>query len=391
MEDWTEKAGADLKAALTRTKSLLYVAATGAGAGLLPPLWGPTGASRYLVGFCFPYSKADQTAFLGREPDCAHVSPEMALDLAMESYIRASEHRVVEGSDGEPVGLGLTCAVASDRMPRGEQRAHVAVVTRTQVRRYWIPLVKEVGGEARRRHDSEISRFAIDFLLANLESVSHQPAARREAVERFYKYPVFHTDGTRLTADQRSVPAVYLPATLNPITDGHRAMCAAAEEYLGSFPGSVRVTYLVSTLSPHKGRLGLQDMLFRAGMLRAERWRRDYRAIEFTDSEPLFVDKARNRPGSTFVIGADAMERMLDPSWGYDPEPMLLEMKNLGIRFLVMGRVRGDGRWQTCDDIKMPFLHRDMFVNLPGRVDISSSELRVGPERGDIKKVVGVP
>lgn len=230
----------------------------------------------------------------------------------------------------------------------------------------------------------------VDFLVHCLVSDYIDPQAEMEALDRFYLYPIFHSDGTRLRPSQRKHPAVYLPATLNPISDGHRAMCASAEEYLGSFPGSLRVTYLVSTKSPHKGGLGLQDMLFKAGMLRAERWRQDYRAVEFTHSEPLFLDKAHRRPGSTFVIGADAMQRMLDPAWGPDPERMLLEMKNLGTKFLVMGRMQR-GKWLTCGDVEVPFLHRDMFTPLEGRVDVSSTELRVGPERGGIKKVVGLP
>lgn len=97
--------------------------------------------------------------------------------------------------------------------------------------------------------------------------------------------------------------------------------------------------------------------------------------VEFTHSEPLFIDKARKRPGSIFLIGADTMQRMLDPKWGPDIEPMLNEMKNLGIKFLVMGRVL-NGKWTTCRDIELPWSMQTLFEPLLGRVDVSSTEIR---------------
>jgi nicotinic acid mononucleotide adenylyltransferase len=361
---------------LWQTKSLLHISATGAGPGLQFNLWGQPGCSEYLVGFFTPYAKTQLHSFLGHEPDDSYVSESVAYDLAMASYIRSAEHKSVWGGEGNPVGVGITASVASNRIPRGEQRAHICVITQNMVLKHKVPLHKGEGRVMRIQHDAEVTRAATLMLTQALTKPWETPETHQEALDRFYRYPVFNTNGTRLPRTSGGEGAVYLPATLNPIHDGHRSMAATAEEQLSpSGPGRIQVSYLVSSSSPHKGRLTVQEMLDRAGMLRAERWKGQSRAVEFTHDEPLFIDKARRRPGSVFLIGADTMERMLDPKWGPEVGDMLQEMKNLGCKFLVMGRVM-DGKFKTCRDFRVPWPHGNLFDPLGGRVDISSSELR---------------
>lgn len=361
---------------LLQSKSLLHVSSTGAGPRLQQALWDNPGASQYLVGFFTPYARTQLHSFLGHSPDESYVHEDVAYDMAMASYIRAAEHQVESGAEGNPVGLGITAAVASERMPRGPQKAHIVVITRDTIRNQTFYLDKAVGKEARLEHDRAIATVALGLLGDVLEgTLGNHPVSATKAFERFYEYPIFHTNGTRRKPSERE-SAIYLPATLNPIHDGHRAMCRAAEDYYSpGVPGRIKAMYLVSSASPHKGTLSVQDMLFKAGMLRAERWRRESRAVEFTHAEPLFLDKARKRPGSVFIIGADTMARMLDPQWGPSIEPMLNEIKNLGVEFLVMGRVI-DGKWTTCRDVKVPYLHQNLFTPIEGRVDISSTAIR---------------
>ncbi len=360
---------------LLTTKSLLHVSTTGAGLRLQTALWDTPGASAYLVGFFTPYARTQLHSFLGHSPETSYCSKEVAFDLAMASYLRAAEHQVVEGVEGEPVGVGITAAVASTRVPRGEQRAHVVIMAWNQMHHFEVPLTKSAGVEARRTHDETISQA----VLAELQNVLREqraPVQRHSetAMGRFYGYPVFDTNGRRYPASES--PGVYLPATLNPIHDGHRMMCRVAEERMHSAPGGARFArYLVSSTSPHKGRLSVQEMLKKAGMLRAERWRDESRMVEFTRDEPLFLDKARKRPGSVFLIGADTMARMLEPGWGPDIAEMLSEMQNLGTRFWVMGRKLGD-RYLTCRDVEVPWPHQNIFEPMEGRLDVSSTELR---------------
>ncbi len=362
---------------LIESRSLLHIATTGAGPRLLQAIWDNTGISEYFVGAELPYKTTQTRAVLGHAPEQGYVAEDVAYDLAMASYLRAAETKVVEALAGDPIGLGISAAVASNRWPHGGHRAHMVLISKERVVYRLVNLVKGTGKEVRQYHDEAIANAALELVLGALKGdLPAEPACEEKALERFHLYPVFGTDGTRRKSGGDC--CLYLPATLNPIHDGHRLMCRTAEESQAERGmGRVRAIYLVSSVSPHKGRLSVQQMLMTAGMLRAERWRDEYepRMVEFTHDEPLFLDKARKRPGSTFIIGADTMERMLDPQWGPAIEEMLTEMRNLDVKFLVMGRLVGD-KWVTCRDIKVAWPHQLLFQPLEGRLDLSSTQLR---------------
>lgn len=372
---------------LIETKSLLHVSATGAGPTLQKEIWSTPGCSAYFIGCFIPYRRTQLHSFLGHEPDESYVAPEVAIDMASASYIRAAEALFTEKIEGNPVGIGITAAVASSRLPRGDHRAQIVVITKDNVIHEEVRLPKSEGREAREYHDALIASAAMRLLKKALTEkapfkmeegdVLHLDVSE-QALDRFYEYPIFHINGTRQKASAPRGREVYLPATLNPIHEGHRTMCRVAEELLSPTTGRIKARYLVSSVSPHKGRLSVQDMLLKAGMLRAERWvpsADESRMVEFTHDEPLFLDKAKKRPGSTFLIGADTMERFLDPKWGPSTTDLLVELKNLDTKFLVMPRLI-DGVVKGCRDIDVPWPHGNLFEPLPGRVDISSTELR---------------
>jgi len=363
---------------LIESRSLLHVATTGAGPRLLQAIWDNTGISEYFVGAELPYKTTQTRAVLGHAPEQGYVAEDVAYDLAMASYLRAAETKVVEALAGDPIGLGISAAVASNRWPQGGHRAHMVLISKDRVVYRLVNLVKGTGKEVRRYHDEAIADAALELVLGALKGdLPAEPACEEKALERFHLYPVFGTDGTRRKSGGGGC-CLYLPATLNPIHDGHRLMCRTAEDSQAEGGmGRVRAIYLVSSVSPHKGRLSVQQMLMTAGMLRAERWRDEYepRMVEFTRDEPLFIDKARKRSGSTFIIGADTMERMLDPQWGPAIEEMLTEMRNLDVKFLVMGRLVGE-KWVTCRDIKVAWPHQLLFQPLEGRLDLSSTQIR---------------
>ena len=362
-----------MRNSLLQNKALLYVATTGAGLSFQYNLWKKPGCSQYLIGFVTPYAKTELQEFIGYEPEGSFVSKEIALDLAMASYIRASKFKVQEGSNhdvnvGDPVGLGITAAVATNRIPRGEQRAFICVITKNRALLHEVKLDKNLGESYREAHDQIIAACAENILITALDGMNHgqYTDCTKEALDRFYQYPTF-LEHTRI---KESFGAdLYLPASLNPIHDGHRKLVRASESISVSY-GDCK--YLISTVSPHKGEMTLQEMLFKVGMLRAEK---TFRGFEFTKDEPLFLDKARKRPNSIFIIGADTMERLLDPKWGPDPIELIKELKELKTIFLVMGRVV-DGVFKTANDITVPDGYKDLFVPMDGRVDISSTQIR---------------
>ena len=374
---------------LLATNSLLHVSAAGAGLRLQTALWDTPGASAYLVGFFTPYARTQLHSFLGHAPETSYCSSEVAYDLAMASYLRAAEHRIVEGSLGNPVGIGITAAVASSRLSRGGHRAHVVIITHDVIREFVVEFENGAGIDARIAHDEQLrDRVLVELGLVLDGSAIASKEASTVATERFYRYPVFDTNGRRYPASGDAA-GIYLPATLNPIHDGHRLMCRVAESRGLSAPGEARFAkYLVSSCSPHKGNLSVQEMLFKAGMLRAERWRNESRMVEFTRDEPLFLDKARKRPGSIFLIGADTMMRMLETGWGPNIVDMLSEMRKLGTRFWVMDRQQ-DGNLLSCRDIEVPSPFQTLFEPLDGQLDISSTELRLAETRSTERRAIG--
>ncbi len=365
----------DLHALLTEHKALVHVSSTGSGPRLLRALWDMPGSSQYLVGFEMPYSRTQQEAFLGHEVEGSYISEEVAYDMAMESYMRAAEYKLLESAEGDPVGVGITAAVASARMPRGDQRAHIVVISKHTVLYRKILLEKAVGVESRIEHDGTVTYTVARMLKEALDPQGGRDswACTAEAQRRFFLYPYFDPSGLRRESTAGTFNGVYFPATLNPIHDGHRYMARCAEFSTGMM--QARTTYLINTKSPHKGSLSLQEILTRAAMLRAERWNGNERPFEFTEDEPLFVDKVARRPRSHFVLGIDALLTLLDRKWGSDPDTTLSAFAEAKATLWVMGR-QVDGKWMTLDDLQIPFYAGLDLQSLEGRKDISSTQIR---------------
>lgn len=94
----------------------------------------------------------------------------------------------------------------------------------------------------------------------------------------------------------------------------------------------------------------------------------------FTKGDALYLDKARAFPGVPMIIGSDALQRMLDPKWGPDPEELGEEFDRLGTFFYVTERALNGDQAVKVNDLYLPEgFHVEV---LPGRWDISSSEVR---------------
>ncbi len=312
--------------ALKASNTKVYVAAAGAGAGIQKMLWGVPGASKFLAGASFPYSKEAFDEFVGYTPE-HYVSRDAAIGLAIAAYLKAS----TSCSTGQQaVGLGVSAAVTTERERRGGKRIEAVVVTADKV----LAVSRTISDADGRLTPAEyrmidgsahVDGTGVDLLFHAVLGEPYKLAQdiTEEARAHFFGRPLFTRYGQRLKHPTHGDPAQRLalyPGNFNPPHAGHFAV------------SSEKTLFQVSAAPPHKPVLSLGDMLQRVCYLRGKR------DVMFLPGAPLYIDKARLFPHATFILGADAMDRMLDPKWGMDIVPMLQEFVKLGTFFLVAPR-----------------------------------------------------
>ena len=131
---------------------------TGGGTQAVADLLAVPGASRTVLEVVVPYSETALAEFLGANPDQA-VSVETAAALAKAAYKRAG---VLRPAGGPLVGVACTATLATDRLKKGEHRAHIGTSTAAETRVYSCTLTKG----ARDRQGEE--RVVSDLLLTLL-------------------------------------------------------------------------------------------------------------------------------------------------------------------------------------------------------------------------------
>jgi hypothetical protein len=100
---------------------------------------------------------------------------------------------------------------------------------------------------------------------------------------------------------------------------------------------------------------------------------------------PTFAEKARLFPEVVFVVGTDTAARIVQARfYGDSVEAMgraLADLRDRGCRFLVAGRVDGQGRFVGLEELAIPEGYGDLFEGLAEREfrrDVSSTQLREG-------------
>jgi hypothetical protein len=187
-------------------------------------------------------------------------------------------------------------------------------------------------------------------------------------------------EGTRATlaVDQHGVwredmppPQVLLPGSFNPLHAGHWGLAEAAAHLTG-----LPVAFELSIRNVDKPSLPLEEI--------------ERRLQQFEGNAPVWVtlaatffEKAALFPGVLFVVGADTAARLTAARYYDDSAPRMIEtlnnIRSLGCRFLVAGRVGPDGQFVGLDDLVMHDEVRYLFTGIPENVfrqDICSTQLR---------------
>ena len=333
---------------------------TGGGISLLSELLGVAGASRTVLDATIPYANNALTQLLGRAPEQAS-SAATARALAMAAFQRAS----ILGEAGSYFGLGCTASLVTNRTKRGQTRAHWAIQTATATYGFYQELDPQ-------QPRSEQERLLRERLIESLGAALLNQTWSGATMDSWEADPVWHELlGTRpyRWCSGNHDGRLILPGSFNPVHNGHYEMVKVAQDICGK-PCAFELT-LRNADKPDLDYLSVRERLD---------------AIEGCDvwltNQANFVDKAELFPQATFVLGTDTMSRIGELRF-YDEstqnrDKAIRRLQELGIRFLVLGRLEGQ-RFVSLDDLSLPPSLRTLCQGVPESVyrnDQSSTQLR---------------
>ncbi len=338
----------------------VYLACTGGGAGLQKLIWNVPGISSFLIGTSFPYEGGDTTDFLGFSP-IKFCNEDTAVDLAIESYYRAWK----PGSKFN-IGIGLTAVVATKQVHRGTHRVYAASFSEKGCLTHTLEFDKGEGTQKREEDGKLCDLLGLNALLLAADLKPYPMTSffteHRDqlAHDRIMQYPYVDTHRQKHVKPPEN--SIFFPGNFNPPHFGHFGIADKVKEVQHEEP-----IFYMTVNPPHKPVIPNHELIQRSKLLAGRR-------LVFSEHDPLYIDKAKKHPGSSFIIGSDSVQRMLDPVW-CPVEPRLNDFLQLDTKFYVFERVV-NGKLLTLESLQIKERYQKLFRKLAGQWDISSTFVR---------------
>jgi len=366
--------------AIHRSPQMVVLEFAGAGALALAWLHRVGGSSRTVLEATDRYASRSLIEAVGFTPT-QFTAPDVAEAMATRAYIRAGQ---LVNSGTPVVGVGCTATISTDRVKWGEHRCCISVCDARGVTTYSLTLSK--GLRTRDEEERLVSLMIIRAIARACQINDPLPmelTAKERVHESFEPFDLLDRllagqvesvlvmpDGQMLGGNRRQNLAL-LSGAFNPLHQGHRKLAGIAAEILQQ-----EVYFELPLVNADKAPIADSEA--------ARRRIAQFEGIApvLVTRAPLFSQKARLCPNSTFILGIDTVERLVQARFYHNSRAKMLAsleaVQAAGCHFLVAGRVR-DNHFVTLADVELPDEYRDLFREIPEdrfRVDISSTAIR---------------
>jgi nicotinic acid mononucleotide adenylyltransferase/nicotinamide mononucleotide (NMN) deamidase PncC len=356
------------------------LAISGGGQEIIGNLTRHGGMSACLLEAIVPYSPPAFYKLVGGKPDQI-VSPEAARAAAMACYLRGVDYDCT----GKVFGLAATSALVKPDGEREGRKHRICMAIQDWQRTLDVQVV--LGDTGRDREDEEFvaSRCIREALKWGCYIFGDVQRQLTDKDEVFVKSATASAELSELvhkrtnlwwSNNYRGEGRAIFPSSCNPIHEGHLAIIRDAAQRLGC---QVDVELCIRNADkPPLDYLTIEDRTHRfLGLYKTESTIGGF----VLTNKPLFFDKAKLFPGATFIIGADTLDRILDPKYYVRREIDILRglqgMYDLKNGFLVYPR-KGYNPVQRCETSAQLDLVRRVTTFVDGFTpsDLSSTEIR---------------
>lgn len=359
----------------TPTKVVLFV--TGGGLEIFPMLTHRGGGSATVLSGMIPYAEQESYDLLGGVPDKL-VSEETTRAMAMVAFQRA-----LKLSKGEYPVIGVACSAVLQKTPyEREGRKHfafVALQTDSQTISYVLDLhegvsepdlknfhkyptvvsrlIAETAGLNLRTTEETITANLILNVIAEGCGITERTSLGYEAEEDVTHrestitgisltkilngtpLPVEVYDGGNMKVEARTwaekadwSTRVLFPGSFHPVHPGHWEIAGIACEKL-----SKDIEFEISITNVQKPTLDLISLEERLQGFTGQGDSHGPVKVWLSNAA-TFVQKAKQFPDATFIVGYDTALRICDPKYAGDVEIVMTVFEKYGIKFLVFGR-----------------------------------------------------